>query len=88
MSDGMFNQARARSNRAQWLHGPAEQLPFDDGALDAVVTTLVAVATLSARRQPLLQVPSAGFAVADQHRVRRPVRTWILSDLITVGTKS
>jgi hypothetical protein len=30
----------------------------------------------------------AGFAVRDQNRVRRPVRTWILSDLITVGTKS
>lgn len=39
MSDGMLNQARARSSRVQWLHGPAEQLPFDDGALDAVVTT-------------------------------------------------
>ena len=39
MSDGMLNQARARSNRVQWLRGPAEQLPFDDGALDAVVTT-------------------------------------------------
>jgi len=39
MSDGMLEQARARSNRVQWLRGPAEQLPFDDGALDAVVTT-------------------------------------------------
>lgn len=39
MSDGMLNQARARSNRVQWMRGPAEQLPFDDGALDAVVTT-------------------------------------------------
>jgi ubiquinone/menaquinone biosynthesis C-methylase UbiE len=108
----------------------AEQLPFDDGALDAVVTTsafhffdqpaalrefhrvlasgLVALATLSAR-QPLLQRPrpiggnlsttrrrprcglcskSAGFAVRDQHRVRRPPWTRIVSDLITVGTKS
>src|ERR1700727_1425415 len=39
MSHGMLNQARARSTRVRWLHGPAEQLPFDDGALDAVVTT-------------------------------------------------
>ena len=39
MSDGMLSQARARSNRVQWLRSPAEQLPFDDGALDAVVTT-------------------------------------------------
>jgi ubiquinone/menaquinone biosynthesis C-methylase UbiE len=39
MSDGMLAKARARSNRVQWLRGPAEQLPFDDGALDAVVTT-------------------------------------------------
>lgn len=39
MSDGMLNQARARSARVQWLKGPAEQLPFDDGSLDAIVTT-------------------------------------------------
>ncbi len=131
ISDGMLEKARARSDRVQWLRGPAEQLPFDDGTLDAVVTTsafhffeqpaalrefhrvlasggLVAVAALSAR-QPLLQAPSAnrwkpqhnaspaemrtlfesaGFAVSDQHRIRRPAWTWIVSDLITVGTKS
>src|ERR1700749_5075742 len=39
MSTGMLQQARARSNQVHWLRGPAEQLPFDDGALDAVVTT-------------------------------------------------
>ncbi|OJZ67943.1 SAM-dependent methyltransferase [Mycobacterium paraffinicum] len=39
MSDGMLGQARARTDAVQWLHGPAERLPFDDGALDAVVTT-------------------------------------------------
>ena len=39
MSDGMLGQARARSDRVQWLRGPAEQLPFSDGTLDAVVTT-------------------------------------------------
>jgi ubiquinone/menaquinone biosynthesis C-methylase UbiE len=39
MSDGMLAQAKARSSRVQWLKGPAERLPFDDGALDAVVTT-------------------------------------------------
>lgn len=39
MSDGMLAQARSRSNRVTWLRAPAEQLPFDDGALDAVVTT-------------------------------------------------
>jgi len=39
MSVGMLDQARARSDRVTWLRGPAEQLPFDDGALDAVVTT-------------------------------------------------
>ena len=131
MSDGMLEKARARSNRVKWLRGPAEQLPFDDGALDAIVTTsafhffdqpaalrefhrvlasggLVAVATLSARH-PLLQGPSAnrwkpqhnpspaemrslfesaGFTVKDQHWVRRPAWTRIVSDLITVGTKS
>ncbi len=131
MSDGMLGQARARTDRVQWLRGPAEQLPFDDGALDAVVTTsafhffdqpaalrefhrvlapggMVAVAALSAR-QPLLQAPSAnrwkpqhnaspaemrelfegaGFVIRDQHRIRRPVWTRVISDLITVGTKS
>ena len=39
MSDGMLEQARARSPRVQWLKGPAEKLPFDDGSLDAVVST-------------------------------------------------
>jgi SAM-dependent methyltransferase len=131
MSEGMLNQARARSTGVQWLRGPAEQLPFDDGTLDAVVTTsafhffdqpsalrdfhrvlapggLAAVSTLSAR-QRLLQGPStsrwkvahhpspaemrrlfegAGFTVAEQHRVRRPVLTRAISDLITVGIKS
>ncbi|OBG53558.1 class I SAM-dependent methyltransferase [Mycobacterium sp. E735] len=39
MSEGMLGQARPRTDRVQWLRGPAERLPFDDGALDAVVTT-------------------------------------------------
>lgn len=39
MSDGMLREARARSAQVNWLKGPAEQLPFDDDALDAVVTT-------------------------------------------------
>ena len=132
MSDGMLAQARARSDRVKWLRGPAEKLPFDDEALDAVVTTsafhffdqpaalrefhrvlapggLVAVSALSAR-QPLLQAPAAsrwkpqhnatpsemralfegaGLTVSDQHRIPRPA--WariVVSDLITVGTKS
>jgi ubiquinone/menaquinone biosynthesis C-methylase UbiE len=39
MSDGMLDEARTRSTQVQWLKSPAEHLPFDDGALDAVVTT-------------------------------------------------
>ena len=39
MSDGMLEQARARCGRVRWLKAPAEQLPFDDGTLDAVVST-------------------------------------------------
>ncbi|MBU3749290.1 MAG: methyltransferase domain-containing protein [Mycobacterium sp.] len=39
MSDGMLEQAKARSSRVRWMKGPAERLPFEDGALDAVVTT-------------------------------------------------
>ncbi|MFZ0905696.1 MAG: methyltransferase domain-containing protein [Mycobacterium sp.] len=131
MSQGMLKQARARSTGVRWLRGPAEQLPFDDGTLDAVVTTsafhffdqpaalrefhrvlssggLVAVSTLSAR-QLLLQGPAtskwkpahhpspaemrrlfegAGLTIAEQHRVRRPLLTRAISDLITVGIKA
>lgn len=39
MSEGMLAQAKARSSGVRWLKGSAEELPFDDGALDAVVTT-------------------------------------------------
>lgn len=39
MSEGMLAEAKQRSAAVQWLSAPAEQLPFDDGALDAVVTT-------------------------------------------------
>jgi ubiquinone/menaquinone biosynthesis C-methylase UbiE len=131
MSDGMLAQARARSSEVVWRKGPAENLPFDDDALDAVVSTsafhffdqpaalrefhrvlapggLAAVATLSPRQPlPLHRLsanrlnpahnPSptemralfegAGFDVSDQHRVRRPVWTRLLSDLVTVGVK-
>jgi ubiquinone/menaquinone biosynthesis C-methylase UbiE len=132
MSEGMLAQARERSSTVRWLTGPAERLPFDDGALDAVVTTsafhffdqpaalrefhrvlapggIAAVATMSPRRRVLLfrrfdtqAAPAhnptppemgelfegAGFTVSDQHRVRRPLWTKIVTDLITVGTKS
>jgi ubiquinone/menaquinone biosynthesis C-methylase UbiE len=131
MSDGMLAQAEARSSEVQWRKGPAEDLPFEDGELDAVVTTsafhffdqpaalrefhrvlapggLAAVATLSPRQPLPLHALSAnrlnpahnpsptemralfktaGFRVIDQHRVRRPAWTRVLSDLITVGFK-
>ncbi|HKP41350.1 class I SAM-dependent methyltransferase [Mycobacterium sp.] len=131
MSDGMLAQAKARTFKVQWSKGPAEHLPFDDGALDAVVTTsafhffdqpaalrefhrvlapggLAAVATIGAPQPEALQrlfanrlnpshnpSPSemrelfedAGFRVTEQHRVRRPLWTQVLSDLITVGVK-
>jgi ubiquinone/menaquinone biosynthesis C-methylase UbiE len=128
MSEGMLNQARSRSTAVEWLRGPAEQLPFDDDALDAVVTTsafhffdqpaalrefyrvlspggLAAVSTLSARagfmpsasRWKPAHHPTpakmrrlfegAGFTVAEQHRVRRPLITQAIPDLITVGIK-
>lgn len=128
MSDGMLEQARARSTGVEWLKAPAEQLPFDDAALDAVVSTtafhffdqpaalrefhrvlapggLAAVATISPPGLPALtaglanpaHAPSplamrnlfigAGFRLAEQHRVRRPVWTRGVFDLITLGTK-
>lgn len=131
MSESMLAQARKRSDRVRWMSAPAEELPFEDGFLDAVVTTsafhffdqpaalaefhrvlapggIVAVTTISPRQPiPVLQALSAavwspahnpsesellalfagaGFTVADQHRVRRPIWTPI-SDLITVGVK-
>ncbi len=39
MSDGMLAQARKRSSDVFWKKAPAEQLPFGDDFLDAVVTT-------------------------------------------------
>lgn len=39
MSDGMLAKARARCAQVQWRKAPAEQLPFADSSLDAVVTT-------------------------------------------------
>jgi ubiquinone/menaquinone biosynthesis C-methylase UbiE len=39
MSDGMLAQARRRSASVFWKKAPAEQLPFGDEFLDAVVTT-------------------------------------------------
>lgn len=134
LSEGMLAQAARRSATVQWLTAPAEQLPFDDASLDAVVTTsafhwfnqpaalrefhrvlapggVAAVATLSPRQNLsglALQWVSAdrfnpshapgpaamrtlftdaGFTVDDQHRVRRPLWTQLLSDLITVGSK-
>lgn len=38
-SEGMLAQARRRSSTVRWLHSAAEHLPFEDGELDAVVTT-------------------------------------------------
>ena len=39
MSEGMLAQARTRSAAVHWVYGPAEELPFGDAELDAVVTT-------------------------------------------------
>lgn len=39
MSDGMLAQARQRSDRVRWMSSAAEELPFEDAFLDAVVTT-------------------------------------------------
>lgn len=39
LSEGMLAQAGRRSNKVRWRTAPAEQLPFDDAGLDAVVTT-------------------------------------------------
>ena len=131
VSDGMLARARRRSSTVSWKRGPAEQLPFADEFLDAVVTTsafhffdqpaalrefhrvlapggLVAVATISPRQVLPVQLfaagawapahnppaeemrklfTDAGFAVSDQHRVRRPVWTQAVSDLVTFGVK-
>ena len=38
-SPGMLEQARERSRDVHWLHGSAEQIPLNDEAVDAVVST-------------------------------------------------
>ncbi|MGV0770337.1 class I SAM-dependent methyltransferase [Mycobacterium syngnathidarum] len=38
-SDGMLAKAKARSSATQWTVAPAEQLPFGDNTLDAIVST-------------------------------------------------
>jgi ubiquinone/menaquinone biosynthesis C-methylase UbiE len=38
-SEGMLAKARERSTDVQWIQGPAERLPLEDGGVDAVVTT-------------------------------------------------
>jgi ubiquinone/menaquinone biosynthesis C-methylase UbiE len=38
-SAGMLDKARGRSGDVRWLQGSAEELPLDDCAVDAVVTT-------------------------------------------------
>lgn len=133
MSEGMLAQAQARSPLVNWQVAPAEHLPFDDGVLDAVLSTsafhffdqpaalaefhrvltpggFAAVATISPRRHRLARlhrlmsnrVPAnmptpaemrtlfenAGFHVAVQRPVRRPVTPPLVSvDWITVGVK-
>lgn len=131
MSDGMLAQAKARCPEVTWLKGPAERLPFDDGALDAVVTTsafhffdqpaamaeffrvlapggMAAVATISPPQPPVIGrltvnlvnpvhnaspadmrrlFTGAGFTLAEQHRVDRPLWTKPVFDLITIGVK-
>lgn len=131
MSDGMLAQAKARCPGVDWRKGPAEKLPFPDGALDAVTSTsafhffdqpaamreffrvlapggTAIVATISPPVPPVLarftagvtapaHSPSptdmrrlfagAGFTLTDQHRVRRPLWTRPVWDLITIGTK-
>jgi ubiquinone/menaquinone biosynthesis C-methylase UbiE len=38
-SEGMLEKARERREAVGWIQGTAEQLPLDDGAVDAVTTT-------------------------------------------------
>jgi ubiquinone/menaquinone biosynthesis C-methylase UbiE len=38
-SAGMLEKSRGRTGEVRWVQGAAEQLPLDDGAVDAVVTT-------------------------------------------------
>lgn len=78
-SEGMLARAKARSSAVQWATAPAEQLPFGDNTLDAVVTTSAfhffdQPAALSEFRRVL--VPGGLAAVAtvslpDSHPIHR-----------------
>jgi hypothetical protein len=92
MSEGMLAQARAALQEFYRVLAP--------GGVAAVSTISPRhqLPLLSDRRWNPAHNPSpsemrelfegAGFTVGEQHRVRRPAWTKIVSDLITVGTKA
>jgi ubiquinone/menaquinone biosynthesis C-methylase UbiE len=88
LSQGMLRQARARSSKVTWLNGPAERLPFADGALDAVVTTTAfhffdQPATLREFHRVL--APGGVAAVATLSPTHRLPLQGPLSDLVNLG---
>lgn len=82
-SSGMLGMARVRAAKAgrpsddpnlRWLHAPAEQLPLDDGSVDAIVSSFV-----------YQLVPDRNAAFREAHRVLRPggviaLVTWLDRD--------
>ena len=75
MSEGMLKQAQSRSSEVDWRRGPAEQLPFDDGTLDAVVTTSAFhfFDQLAALRDFHRVLASGGLAAVSTMSARQPL---------------
>lgn len=62
-------------------------MDISHGMLDRARARSARVQWLTAPAEMQAMFADAGFTISDPHRVRRPARTLILPDLLTVGVK-
>ena len=67
LSQGMLEQARARSDRVSWVRGDSTRLPLRDGAVDGVVCT------------EAFHFFDQAAALAEFHRVLKPGGTLLIA---------